>query len=121
MITDNEPRTKLELGRSPFHAALFRSVMEIWLFIGGRIARPRGKIRNTRSEPRIALESGGHRDKLNGIYGPGEIAYTAFENAILRPGPESRGNVQGFNHSFLAAGCPRVCQRAREGTREEKR
>lgn len=131
MITNNEPRTKLEILPSPspvftvfrfstvYRSLPFRVQMEIWFIEEGSRRLAPWKIRNTAGGGRrgIAVEKR-PLPTINWMEftGTGEIAYTAFEKAILRFGLESGGNVRGLIILFFLA---RVRQCGENGIKEE--
>lgn len=131
MITNNEPRTKLETLPSPllvftvfrfstvYRIPPFRVQMEIWFIEEGSRRPAPWKIRNTAGGGRrgIAVEKR-PLPTINWMEftGTGEIAYTAFEKAILRFGLESGGNVRGLIILFFLA---RVRQCGENGIKEE--
>lgn len=130
MITNNEPRTKLETLPSPllvftvfrfstvYRSLPFRVQMEIWFIEEGSAACPVKNKKHGRGGRRgIAVEKR-PLPTINWMEftGTGEIAYTAFEKAILRFGLESGGNVRGLIILFFLA---RVRQCGENGIKEE--
>lgn len=132
MITNNEPRTKLETLPSPllvftvfrfstvYRSLPFRVQMEIWFIEEGSRRLAPWKIRNTaRGATRYrGRKAAATDDKLNGIYGHGRDCLHRFWESYSSLRSRKWRKCSGFNHSFLSrASSPVWRKRNKRGDR----